>query len=287
MKLQDNRVRSILNYFNYQLKALYESREVEAMAWIVLEDLFSISRTTFAKDPTMRLTESQIVDIVHTVKALKRNVPVQYATGKAFFRDMTLSVSPAVLIPRPETEELVQWIVDDCKANKVKLLDVCSGSGCIAIACANELVNAHVSALELSEDALLLARENANQQKLQIDFFKADALEWKSDGQWDVIVSNPPYVPFSESDKMAKHVVDHEPSMALFVPDNDPLIFYRKISQMALESLDKKGALYFEIHFDKAPAIEALLKEQGWPLVEVRQDFNNKDRMIKASFSND
>ena len=217
------------------------------------------------------------------VSKLLDNVPVQYIFGDTYWYGMTLKVSPAVLIPRPETEELVDMIVKDNHAMDLKVLDVCTGSGCIAVALARNLPFAKVSAIDISADALEIARQNAITQRTKIEFYKEDALSMVAPGPtYDIIVSNPPYIIESEKKEMGANVLDYEPHLALFVPDDDPLKFYKAISEYAVDSLVPGGKLYFEINPMFATQLCSMLSSHGWSDIQLYPDMYGKKRFAKA-----
>jgi len=224
---------------------------------------------------------------------ISKGEPVQYVLGEADFRGMTLKVKPGVLIPRPETEELVNWIVEETSSLKPQasnLLDIGTGSGCIAIALARKLENAKVEAWDVSEEALQIAQENATRNGVSVKLKKVDVLSNHNLNDnldlgcdsFNVIVSNPPYICEEEKEGMEKNVLEHEPSVALFVPNEDPLLFYRKIGALALQLLGEGGLLFFEINRRFGKEVVALLQEMGYREVELRQDLFGNDRMVKA-----
>ena len=221
--------------------------------------------------------------------------PVQYVLGEADFCGLTLKVEPGVLIPRPETEELVNWIVEtlhtkqptlNCQLSTVnyQLLDIGTGCGCIAVALSKKLENAEVEAWDVSDVALRVTKDNATKNHVKVKVKKVDIL---SDdifgfGNYDVIVSNPPYICEEEKEEMEKNVFEYEPSLALFVPNEDPLLFYRKIGLLALQLLNNGGLLFFEINRRFGKEVVAMLQELGYEAVEMRQDMFGNDRMVKA-----
>jgi release factor glutamine methyltransferase len=214
--------------------------------------------------------------------------PVQYVTGEAWFCGMKFRVDPSVLIPRPETEELVDWIYRDLKEkiSSIKLLDVGTGSGCIAISLRKKLAKLETWACDTSSESLMMARTNADELQALVDFIELDFLSEEEQKQlpvFDMIVSNPPYIPISERDEMSRHVKDFEPEIALFVPDNDALIFYRAIAAFGKNHLSENGAVYLEIHESLGSAVMALLEENGYRHVELKKDMQGKDRMVKAA----
>ena len=214
---------------------------------------------------------------------LKNGEPYQYVLGEAEFYGRRFKVTGDVLIPRPETEELVEWVVSDAGDKRSRYLDIGTGSGCIAVTLAKEIANARVDAWDISEKALEVAAENAHHNKAQVNFSQVDILRPLTvSGRYDVIVSNPPYVTEAEQKDMSRNVLDFEPHVALFVPDNRPLLFYERIADLAKELLHDGGRLYFEINRDMAEAVATLLYNEGLQAVEVRNDLSGNPRMIRA-----
>lgn len=228
--------------------------------------------------------ELEIKDIDTIIAQLREWRPVQYIIGVASFDDMDLEVGEGVLIPRPETEELVEWIASEAQQS-AKIVDVCTGSGCIAIALRRRLSNSRVWGIDISKEALNIARRNAQKFAPSVEFIEGDALGDFSqcvDGKVDVVVSNPPYIPISHRELMRPNVTEHEPSIALFVDDNDPLLFYCLIARRARTMLYKGGKLYFEIYEDFADEMRVMLSSEGYSNIVVREDFRGKQRMVCA-----
>lgn len=211
------------------------------------------------------------------VEQVAEGRPVQYVLGKTEFCGMELAVDERVLIPRPETEELVQWIVNE-HVGAIRILDIGTGSGAIAIALKKALPLAEVTAMDISQSALELALDNALKNRISIRFIESDILTLPLPGTFDIIVSNPPYIPADERERMASHVVDYEPSMALFVPNDDPLLFYRAI----VERATRETWLYFEVHENYAQVTKELLEKQGFTNIELCNDLNGKPRMLRG-----
>jgi release factor glutamine methyltransferase len=267
------------------LSPVLPANEARAVAITLCEHVTGLSRAQLLSDNSLTLTAEQQQAISQQVARLKNHEPLQYVLGETEFFGLPLKVDSRVLIPRPETEELVEWIIKDWKNTTCNIVDICTGSGCIAIALAKNLPDATLSACDISEDALALARENSRLNETNVRFFCADALA----DQWidtldspDVIVSNPPYVLESEKSSMHPNVLDYEPSIALFVPDTDPLLFYEAIGKKALASLKHGGALYVEINREKGEETVALFRQMGFGFVELRTDLFGNARMIKA-----
>ncbi|MGL5892843.1 MAG: peptide chain release factor N(5)-glutamine methyltransferase [Bacteroidia bacterium] len=290
MKIPSNRIDDIARWFRTQLAERYERDEIDRMAEYCLEAFAGYSRNDLLLRPESRVTESELLKLHFAVKDLKRGRPLQYILGKAWFFGLTLQVTPDVLIPRPETEELVQLIIDEQQqtTGSFSILDIGTGSGCIAVALKKKLPRCHVYALDVSHEALQIAKANAEANEAEIKFIEADILNESLHDQLprcQVIVSNPPYVLDSEKDSMAQHVVEHEPHTALFVPDTDQLKFYRVIGKMALEKLKPGGTLYLEIN--EALGLETcmLMQKIGFKNVQLKKDMQGKDRMITASMN--
>ena len=240
------------------------------------------------------ISEVDIDKFKEAIKRLNNHEPIQYIIGKTEFYSLLFKVNEAVLIPRPETEELVDWIISKFRIqnSELKILDIGTGSGCIAISLAKNLPNAKVFALDVSKEALNVAKANAWQNDVEVEFIEADILNWKQEAgnmnldfkdlNLDIIVSNPPYVRASEKEQMKPNVLAHEPDLALFVKDEDSLLFYRNITQFASQFLNTKGQLFFEINEYLGNDMFKLLNDKGFIDIELKQDIFAKDRMIKG-----
>ncbi|UPK68866.1 peptide chain release factor N(5)-glutamine methyltransferase [Chitinophaga filiformis] len=267
---------------------VHDQREAANIAHIVMEHVTGLSKMDRIVYKDRELTAGQATQLQQALAALLEHQPVQYVTGSSWFYGMELQVNANVLIPRPETEELVEWIVQDVRNSKLpqrRILDIGTGSGAIPLAIKKELPTATVWALDVSSGALETARGNAQQQKLDVHFEQMDILDTNASQSlpmFDIIVSNPPYICQRESTDMQEQVVAYEPSIALFVPDDDALLFYRQIGLLAKEKLHPGGALYFEINEAFGEETAGLLRAQGYMNVEVRKDLFGKDRMVKA-----
>ena len=271
-----------------RLAAVYPDGEAQAIVFLVLEKLFGLSRTDVLMGGLERLTAEQTAELEQVMLRLERGEPVQYVLGEADFDGMTLGVAPGVLIPRPETEELVEWIAEDFEGAKhLRILDVGTGSGCIALSLARRFTDASVTAWDISDDALRIASANAEKLGLDVEFKKRDALcteVAEADvANYDIIVSNPPYICEKERADMDNNVLQHEPETALFVPDNDPLLFYRAISDLAQKMLRSGGGLYFEINREYGKETAEMMSEMGLGSEEMRKDFMENDRMVKGT----
>ena len=276
------------DYFIQELTPLYDAGEAESFFYLILEDKHQLHRVDLALQPDLAFSESEFKIWSSILEQLKKEIPIQYILGVTHFYGLEFEVNSAVLIPRPETEELVDWIVLKSKIknqkSKLKILDIGTGSGCIAIALAKNLPNAQVFALDVSEQALATAKTNAELNQVTIQFLHQSILETENLGQqFDVIVSNPPYVRELEKLEIKKNVLDNEPHLALFVEDNDALIFYRKIAQLAQKNLNPQGQLYFEINQYLGQEMLDLLREMGFKNCELRKDIYGNDRMIQCT----
>lgn len=263
---------------------LYGDVEARQIAEMIITECGNISRNQLLVDPDKELA---IKDIDRIIEELHSWRPVQYVIGRADFDDMSLEVREGVLIPRPETEELVEWITSESVPD-ARILDVGTGSGCIAIALSRRLKGSRVWALDISPEALDIARHNGEKYAPNVEFIMGDALADFStlvDEKLDVVVSNPPYIPRSDEHSMRRNVTDYEPSTALFVEDSDPLIFYRSIARTARRMLKPEGKLYYEIYEHFAADMAAMLEAEGYSQVVVREDFRGKQRMVCATMS--
>lgn len=265
------------------LEPLYGNGEARAVTDYVLDVCFGLSKADIMCGAVEEMTAEKTAELNKIFGRLTEGEPVQYVLGRAEFCGRWFSVRPGVLIPRPETEELCAWITADSKASaSPKVLDIGTGSGCIAITLQLDMPESNVTAWDISADALDVARENAQQLGANVNFVKLDALNAKPEGEWDVIVSNPPYICEKEKKDMAVNVLEHEPHTALFVPDADPLLFYRAITRLAVQTLSKGGRLYFEINPIYADDTCHMMRAEGMTAVELRSDMYGKQRMAKG-----
>lgn len=265
------------------LEPLYGNGEARAITDYVLDVCFGLSKADILCGAVEEMTAEKTAELNKIFGRLMKGEPVQYVLGRAEFCGRWFSVRPGVLIPRPETEELCAWITADSKASaSPKVLDIGTGSGCIAITLQLDMPESKVTAWDISADALDVARENAQRFGANVNFVKLDALNAKPEGEWDVIVSNPPYICEKEKKDMAVNVLEHEPHTALFVPDADPLLFYRAITRLAVQTLNKGGRLYFEINPIYADDTCRMMRAEGMTAVELRSDMYGKQRMAKG-----
>lgn len=265
------------------LEPLYGNGEARAITDYVLDVCFGLSKADILCGAVEEMTAEKTAELNKIFGRLTEGEPVQYVLGRAEFSGRWFNVRPGVLIPRPETEELCAWITADSKASgSPEVLDIGTGSGCIAITLQLDMPESNVTAWDISADALDVARENAQQLGANVNFVKLDALNAKPEGEWDVIVSNPPYICEKEKKDMAVNVLEHEPHTALFVPDADPLLFYRAITRLAVQTLSKGGRLYFEINPIYADDTCRMMQAEGMTAVELRSDMYGKQRMAKG-----
>ncbi len=271
-------------YFRLQLKDVFSTPEADDVLKRLILFYFRWEPIKIGLEPNYQLSDEEEGKLLFALEELKKHKPLQYIIGTVSFMDLEFNVSPSVLIPRPETEDLVRWILEDEKTIKTKhILDIGTGSGCIAISLKKIKPYLQVSALDNSRGALEVAKQNALDNKVKIQFKQQDILNNHSwDKALDMIVSNPPYIPPSEKKLMKKNVLDYEPKEALYVPENEPLLFYKKIISFAQKNLTPKGMLYFEINPFFKEELCTLLKNHTFESIVVKNDFLNKPRMIKA-----
>ena len=280
-----NEARTVLTK---ELKNVYESDELKNIIELVIEHITNMTRAEQLKNKVPYLTCTQLENLDTITERLKKNEPVQYVLGEAWFAGMKFKVNKNVLIPRPETEELVDWIVKESQKSIVEsqnIIDIGTGSGCIPITIKKKLPEANVSAIDVCSEALFTATENAIELSTEVGFLLLDFLDeekWKELGQYDIIVSNPPYIKRSEINTMHDRVKEFEPHLALFVPDNDALLFYKKLSAFSLDHLKPGGSLFLEINESLGKQVVNNFRSGGFSNIELRKDMQGKDRMIKA-----
>lgn len=282
-------LKELKNIFHKQLDALFGKEEVESFFFILTEYLHNLRRIDLVLNPNFEISDADYQKWEVIISELKTEKPIQYITGEAWFYGLRFEVNENTLIPRPETEELVEWIIESQKdsksTNQLEILDIGTGTGCIPISLKKNIPNANVSAIDVSEEAIEVAKRNANSNEAVISFILKNILETENLEQqyYDIIVSNPPYVRNLEKEEISKNVLAYEPHLALFVEDNDALLFYRKIAQLAKESLTENGQLFFEINQYLGKETVALLEQLGFQNIELKKDFKGNDRMIKCS----
>jgi release factor glutamine methyltransferase len=273
------------NRYKNQLSDIYDSNESESIAVMVFEHLMNIRRVEIILKKSELIDNKTQEEFEKILDELRKGKPIQYILGYSWFCGMKLMVSSDVLIPRRETEELVNWIINDSHQTNPKgssILDLCTGSGCIALALKKEFKEMNVLAIDNSEKALSVAKKNADTENLEIDFINGDVLNLNLNLIVDIIVSNPPYVTLNEKILMEQRVIDFEPSEALFVTDSDPLIFYKAIAKWGIKNLNPSGKIYFEINEALSDEIKNLLSEIGFKEIELKKDLQEKYRMVKA-----
>lgn len=263
------------------LESIYGQDEAESFFYMILEDKHQLRRIDLALNDQV-LTNAHFTEWNSVQNLLLQQIPIQYILGSAFFCGLKFKVTPAVLIPRPETEELVEWIANYAGSKEISVLDIGTGSGCIAISLAYKLPKASVSAIDISAKALDIAIENANSNNVKVDFHQADILVTNHlRKKIDIIVSNPPYVRELEKGEIKVNVLSNEPHLALFVPDNDALLFYKKIADLAIDALSPDGLLFFEINQYLGAETLEMLQHKGF-IAELKKDIYGNDRMICA-----
>ena len=296
MSLKSKDYKSLKVSFTESLASQFTASEINLMWRESLWHYFAISTSEQLISNNRIFSANEYDQLSQIVNRLKAGEPFQYIIGEIEFYGLELKIDTRALIPRPETEELVDWICQDHKDEVKNILDVCSGSGCIALALSNVFQNSNVYGVEYSKDAIDLAKDNALKLKLPANFKEVDVLEEKTftaflnhqvqtNGLFEVVVSNPPYIPNCEKSDIEENVLDYEPELALFVPDEDPLLFYRVISESIKPFLSTNAALYFECHYLYVDQTREILVELGYRNVEKRQDLQGKWRMLKAQKS--
>jgi release factor glutamine methyltransferase len=280
------RVKELRDNIIRELSKIYPEEESMNMANWLLHSVAGIEKKDIILDPDSLVNDTIEAELFEKLGELMAHKPIQYVTGTAYFHDLELEVNPSVLIPRPETEELVKWAAEDHKDGaRLKVLDIGTGSGCIIIALGKFLKDPDLSAIDISEDALRMASRNAGKYGIKIDFKRADILDessWQELQTFDIIISNPPYVRESEKSGMKANVLYYEPAAALFVTDDDPLIFYRAIAKFSRQHLSKNGMLYLEINENLGKEVRLLLKDEGFSEIILRKDMQGKDRIVRC-----
>jgi release factor glutamine methyltransferase len=307
IKIKEYRVQ-----FIQELSPIYDSGEAESFFYLILEEKQKLKRIDVALNPNLTFSTEEIQLWNSILEQLKQEIPIQYLLGKTSFYGLDFEVNSAVLIPRPETEELVDWIIQgqrsevrgeklEVRSDKIKILDIGTGSGCIAISLAKNIPNGQVFAIDVSEKALATAKKNAIINQVEINFIQTDILQtddlqklptsnfplptshFPLPTYFDIIVSNPPYVRELEKEEIKKNVLDNEPHLALFVKDNDALVFYKKIAELAQKNLTPEGQLFFEINQYLGKEMIDLLEKMNFKNIELRKDIYGNDRMIRGT----
>ncbi|WP_418638991.1 peptide chain release factor N(5)-glutamine methyltransferase [Winogradskyella sp.] len=285
-------LKELQHIFHIELDAIYGKHEVDSFFYLCTEHYLNVPRIQLTLEPGLAITKSETDTFFKILEDLKQQKPIQYILGETEFFGLPFKVNKNVLIPRPETEELVDLIsrsVTSLVVDKpMKILDIGTGSGCIAIALAKNLPNAKVYALDVSKEALKVAKQNAEINKVDINFIEASILDdtchsaFEAESNFDIIVSNPPYVRNLEKEEIKPNVLDNEPHLALFVEDDNPLLFYKAITNFAIKKLKDKGSLYFEINQYLGEETQQLLIDANFEAIELLKDLNGNDRMLKG-----
>lgn len=284
---KSNLLSDVVFFFKKMLIDSYPIDEIEIFADYVFEEFCGLNRIDRIVKKDIRISESEVVLVCSSIKKLLKNVPIQYVVNKAYFYGLSYYVDSSVLIPRPETEELVGWIIETNKRNEnVSILDIGTGSGCIAVSLAKNIQNSEVVAVDISDKAIFIAEKNSKAHNANVRILKADVLNLLSmpKGKFDIIVSNPPYVRLMEKSEMRPNVLENEPEIALFVPDENSLIFYKHICVYAQNNLKESGVLFFEINENLSNEVFYILDSMCFKDIQIKEDFRGKKRMIKGVF---
>jgi len=276
------------------LISVYDKQEAISLAWLSISHTFKLERTNYLNLKDTEIPVDKYESLFKILEELKTGKPLQYVIGETEFFGLNFKVNSSVLIPRPETEELVEWILSDLRISKralegIRIIDIGTGSGCIPITIKKNIPEAQLYAIDISQEALDISKKNAVLNQTKINFIQDDILESSNTSlnkeKFQIIVSNPPYVMEAEKQQMLPNVLDYEPHLALFVPNNDPLIFYKTIADFAIKHLDTNGLLYLEINENLGEETINILKEKGLKNIELRQDLRGKDRMIRSKLN--
>ena len=275
-------LKSFKKYFHDELKDLYSLEELDSLFFILINYYLQISKIAYIQNPQKQLNKLNIKKIYSKIKLLKENMPIQYVIGEVVHKKLKFNLNKSVLIPRPETEELCNWVISSTNKNN-RILDIGTGSGFIAIILKKFIHDCEVEAWDISREALKLAKKNANTNNVKIDFKQVDILENNiSSSRFDVIVSNPPYVDYCEKNQINSRVKDYEPHDAIFVDHDDNMIFYKKIIEKSERLLKQNGVLYFESHSSRINILENMLKINNFKRIIIKEDLFGKKRMISA-----
>ena len=288
-------IKKFRDYFNKTLKKLYPTSEIDTFLFLLLEEYLNFKRIDIVLKSNFEISPEDLILLRSSTKLLEQEIPIQYILGKTEFYGFPFILNEHVLIPRPETEELITSILENVLKTKsfhtnanekqLKILDIGTGSGCIPISLKKSLPFAEITAIDVSNEALTIAKKNAVLNKVDINLTQQDILNTTSLNQlYDVIVSNPPYVRESEKKEIKNNVLNNEPHMALFVKDNNPLVFYNKIAELAKNHLTKNGTLFFEINQYLGKETVELIKLKGFNKIQLKKDIFGRDRIIIASF---
>ena len=277
-------------YIHKVLSKTYPKTEIDSFFFLIMEEMLNLQRIDTVLTPNFLITQDNLTRLKNIIIRLQNEEPIQYILKKTTFYGLPFIVDKNTLIPRPETEELVAWIIKEAskiklqKGKKLSILDIGTGTGCIAISLAKNISKTHISALDISEDALKIAKQNALLNNVEIDFYEIDILNTNSlPQQFDIIVSNPPYVRESEKIGIKKNVLQNEPHIALFVENENPLLFYKKIADLAKKYLSEKGVLFFEINQYLEKETVKMLEKKGFKNIDLKKDLFGNYRMIQCN----
>lgn len=281
----DNSIKKVISFIKTELKDLYPVNEIDSFVYLIFEHLFNYSRTKLLISMDVEIQEDSYKQILTILSELKSYKPIQYILKETTFFNLPFIVNSNVLIPRPETEELVDWIIQENKNKSIRILDIGTGSGCIAISLAKNLPDSIIFACDISVEALNQAQKNSELNSVDINIMQLDILDSnvQLNEKFDVIVSNPPYITEKEKVLMHKNVLDYEPEQALFVPNENPLVFYEAIINFGLTHLKPKGSIYLEINEAYGKETALLLKKDHFTNITLKKDINEKDRMLKGT----
>ncbi|MEO6903254.1 MAG: peptide chain release factor N(5)-glutamine methyltransferase [Bacteroidia bacterium] len=287
MNIPSNKIKDIIDFFHKELKGIHEKEEVDIFIGLCFEAFLNFNKAQIIINSDKTISESELLKFNFAINDLKLQTPIQYILGKADFYKSIFLVNSSVLIPRPETEELVDLIIKENDVTYPSIIDIGTGSGCIAISLKRNIINSAVYAMDVSAEAITTAKENALLNNVFIEFITVSIfddinLEHISSASLDIVVSNPPYVCITEKHDMQKNVLDYEPHLALFVPNNDPLLFYKTIADFALKYLKPGGKLYFEINPLYGEEMLKFLKNKGFKNLKLVKDLNNKNRILRG-----
>lgn len=288
MKIASNKIKDILRFFHEELNDSYENDELETIIAYCFEFYLKMNRADLITQENNTISESDLLKLNFAIKDLKKHKPLQYILGEADFYRLKFKVNEHVLIPRPETEELVHLIIKDNQLDAPAILDIGTGSGCIPISLKKNIPSAKLTALDVSKEALEIATYNAKLNGVEVEFVLDSILHLTSHishrtSLYDIVVSNPPYICYSEKDSMNKNVLEFEPHLALFVENEDPLLFYKAISDFALKHLNKNGKIYFEINQAFGPETKNMLENKGFKNVDLIKDLSNNYRILRGN----
>lgn len=285
MKIAGNKISDVISFYHQHLAGIYDKDEIDEMAFLIFEKVLGYDRSEFHKRKGEHLNQSDLLIVYDIGKALQTHKPIQYILEEAWFYGMKFFVNEDVLIPRPETEELVELVLNEIKrelGRPLNVLDIGTGSGCIPVSIKKNAQAVEIYAIDISKDALDVARKNAETLDTTISLAEVDILTTDNidNIKFDYIISNPPYITLNESGDMAENVVDFEPHLALFVADNDPLVFYKSITEFASKNLNEEGKLFFEINQKYGRSVKQLMESKGFESVEIYKDINGNERIV-------